>query len=185
MPPIFSATDVKRWIEENRHLFNPPYKTNRVLLHEKEFIVMVLAGPNARLDFHLEPGEEFFYQIEGDIELHLKQEGARREVVKIREGEIFLCPGNLPHSPRRGPGTWGLVIERKRKADEKESFLWFCEKCDAKVLSHTIAQGEFTQQVLKMYESFNADQKQRTCKSCGYVFPVAAVAERLSFLQPQ
>ena len=185
MPPIFSATALKRWIQENRHLFNPPYKTNRVLLHEKEFIVMVLAGPNARLDFHLEPGEEFFYQIEGDIELHLKPDGARREVVKIAEGEIFLCPGNLPHSPRRGAGTWGLVIERKRKADENESFLWFCESCDEKVLSHTIPQGDFTQKVLKMYEAFNAEETQRTCKACGYVFPIAAVAERLSFLQAQ
>ena len=185
MAPMFSASHLKRWISENRHLFNPPYKTNRVLLHEKEFIVMVLAGPNARLDFHLEPGEEFFYQIEGDIELHLKPEGARREVVNIREGEIFLCQGNLPHSPRRGAGTWGLVIERKRKAEETESFLWFCEKCDEKVLSRTITQGDFTQQVLKMYEAFNADREQRTCKACGYVFPVAAVAERLSFLQPE
>lgn len=182
---MFSAIAVKRWIQANRHLFNPPYKTNRVLLHEKEFIVMVLAGPNARLDFHLEPGEEFFYQIEGDIELHLKPEGAPREVVKIREDEIFLCPGNLPHSPRRGPATWGLVIERKRKPEETESFLWFCERCDEKVLSQTIPQGEFTQHVLKMYEAFNADETLRTCKSCGYVFPAAAVAERLSFLQPK
>ena len=183
MTPNFSPTALKRWIDENRHLFNPPYKTNRVLRHEKEFIVMILAGPNARLDFHLEPGEEFFYQIEGDIELHLKAENARREIVRIREGEIFLCPGNLPHSPRRGPNTWGLVIERKRKADENESFLWFCEKCDEKVQSRIITQGDFTQQVLKMYETFNADPALRTCRNCGYVFPVAAVAERLSFLQ--
>jgi len=182
---LFSPANLKDWISENKHLFDPPFRTNRVIAHHAEFIVMMLAGPNARLDFHLEPGEEFFYQVEGDIELHLKREGARREVVKIREGEIFLCPGNLPHSPRRGPGTWGLVIERKRKADENESFLWFCEKCDEKVLSQTITQGDFTPQVLKMYESFNADEKRRTCKNCGYVFPVAAVAERLSFLQPQ
>ena len=53
----FNATDLKRWVEENRHLFNPPYKTNRVLAHHREFIVMVLNGPNARLDFHREPGE--------------------------------------------------------------------------------------------------------------------------------
>src|SRR5499433_1363345 len=102
---ILSTFHLKRWVEENRHLFSPPAKTNRVLVHHNEFIVMVLRGPNSRLDFHVEPGEEFFYQIEGDIELHLKPGDERRQIVKIREGEIFVCPGNVPHSPRRGENT--------------------------------------------------------------------------------
>jgi 3-hydroxyanthranilate 3,4-dioxygenase len=93
----FSATDLKRWVEENRHLYQPPYKTNRILAHYSEFFVLVLNGPNARLDFHREPGEEFFFQIHGDIELHVKPEGERRQVVKIREGEMFLCPGGVAH----------------------------------------------------------------------------------------
>jgi 3-hydroxyanthranilate 3,4-dioxygenase len=185
MVTAFSSTDLKRWIEENRHLFRPPYKTNRVLAQHKEFIVMVLNGPNARLDFHLEPGEEFFYQIEGDIELHLKPEDEPRQVVTIREGEIFLCPGGLAHSPRRGEGTWGLVIERKRKADETEAFLWFCEKCDEQVLSRTMSPGDVSSQVTRLYEAFNADPAMRTCKRCGYVLPVMPVAERLSFLEPR
>src|SRR5512134_907655 len=94
----FSATDLKRWVEENRHLYQPPYKTNRILAHHNEFFVLVLNGPNARLDFHREPGEEFFFQIHGEIELHVKPEGERRQIVKIREGEIFLCPGGVAHS---------------------------------------------------------------------------------------
>ena len=116
----FSSTHVKEWIEENRGLFNPPYKTNQIVAHFNEFIVMVLHGPNSRLDFHREAGEEFFQQIYGDIELHLKPQDGPRQVVTIREGEIFLCPAGLAHSPRRGAGTWGLVIERKRKPDEQE-----------------------------------------------------------------
>src|ERR1700676_2498153 len=132
---LFSPTDLKSWIEENRHLFRPPFKTNRILAHYREFIVMILHGPNARLDFHIEAGEEFFYQIHGDIELHLKPENECRQVVKIREGEIFLCPGGMAHSPRRGKGTWGLVIERKRKQDEIEEFVWFCEGGGGRVLS--------------------------------------------------
>ena len=179
----FSSTDLKRWVEENRHLFQPPHKTNRVLAHYKEFIVMVLHGPNARLDFHLEPGEEFFYQIHGDIELHLKPENEPRQVVRIREGEIFLCPGGLAHSPRRGEGTWGLVIERKRSKDESEAFLWFCEKCDEKVLSRTVTQGDVAAQVSKLYEAFNADPALRTCKNCGTMFPATPMAERLAFLE--
>jgi len=179
----FSSTDLKRWVEENRHLFRPPYKTNCVLAHYKEFIVMVLNGPNTRLDFHREPGEEFFHQIHGDIELHLKPENEPRQIVKIRAGEIFLCPGGLAHSPRRGEGTWGLVIERKRNQDESEEFLWFCENCDENVLSQIVVQGDAASQVAKIYEAFNADPAKRTCKKCGYVFPAMPMAERLAFLE--
>jgi len=179
---IYPPADLKRWIEENKHLFNPPYKTNRVIAHYGEFIVMMLHGPNARLDFHLESGEEFFQQIAGDIELHLKPDAGRRQVVKIREGEIFLCPANIAHSPRRGPDTWGLVIERKRRADEHEQFLWFCENCDQQVLAKTVTQDNIPAQVKRIYEAFNADPSMRTCTNCGYVFPEAPLAERLGFL---
>lgn len=146
---------------------------------------MILHGPNRRLDFHIEPGDEFFYQIQGDIELHLKPEDRRRQVIEIREGEIFLCPGNLAHSPRRPQNSWGLVIERKRKAEENEEFAWFCEKCDQKVLSRTVVQGDIGSQVSKIYEEFNADPEIRTCAKCGYVFPQTPMAERLGFLQPK
>ena len=180
---ILSTFHLKRWVEENKHLFSPPAKTNRVLVHYDEFIVMVLRGPNSRLDFHVEPGEEFFYQIEGDIELHLKPGKERRQIVKICEGEIFVCPGNLPHSPRRDENTWGLVIERKRRREENEAFVWFCERCDHQVLEETVAQGDIAAQVTKIYAAFNANAAARTCKHCGYVFPQTPMAERLGFLQ--
>jgi len=183
IPPDFiSPIGLKPWIEENRHLFDPPYKTSRVLFHDKEFFVMVLHGPNARLDFHREAGEEFFQQIYGDIELHLKPESGPRHVVKIREGEIFLCPAGLAHSPRRGPGTWGLVIERKRGPDEPDEFLWFCENCDEQVHSQPVSQDNPAAQVRELYETFNASPAMRSCRKCGYVFPVTPLAERLAFL---
>jgi len=181
-PQVLSSVDLKAWIEENRHFFDPPYKTSRVLAHHNELFVMILHGPNERLDFHREAGEEFFQQIYGDIELHLKPEGERRQVVTIREGEIFVCPAGLAHSPRRGTGTWGLVIERKRKPDEPDEFLWFCENCDAKVHSQSVSQENVAGQVRNLYESFNANPVMRSCKACGYVFPVAPLAERLGFL---
>lgn len=182
---ILSTYHLKRWVEENKKLFSPPFKTNRLVMHHKDFLVMILNGPNVRLDFHVEPGDEFFYQIRGDIELHLKPAERRREVVKIREGEIFLCPGDVPHSPRRPEGSWGLVIERKRKAEENEEFVWFCEKCDQKVLSRTVVQGDIGSQVTKIYGEFNANLKLRTCAKCGYVFSQTPMAERLTFLQPR
>ena len=180
---LFSTYHLRQWVKENEPLFAPPYKTNRVLVHYNEFIVMILRGPNIRLDFHVEPGEEFFYQIAGDIDLHLKPENQRREVVRIREGEIFVCPGSLAHSPRRGPDTWGLVIERKRQAQEKEGFVWFCERCDEQVVSEIVVQGDVAAQVARIYEKFNADAGVRTCKACGYIFSPALMAERLGFLE--
>ena len=182
---FLSTYHLRRWVAENKNLFSPPYKTNRLLIHHQDFLVMILRGPNVRLDFHVEPGEEFFYQIEGAIELHLKPEGEKREIVKIGEGEIFLCPGNLAHSPRRPENTWGLVIERKRKPEENEAFVWFCERCDEKVLQRTVIQGDVARQVTEVYEAFNADDKIRTCKACGYVFPTTPMAERLGFLKAQ
>jgi 3-hydroxyanthranilate 3,4-dioxygenase len=182
---LLSTYHLRRWVEENKNLFSPPYKTNRLLVDQKDFLVMILRGPNVRLDFHVEPGDEFFYQIEGDIELHLKPDGAKREVVTIRQGEIFLCPGSMPHSPRRPENTWGLVIERKRKPEENEEFVWFCERCDDNVLSRRVTQGDIGPQVTKIYEAFNVDTALRTCQACGYVFSVTPMAERLGFLQPK
>jgi 3-hydroxyanthranilate 3,4-dioxygenase len=180
---LFSTYHLKRWVEQNKGLFEPPYKTNRVLAYHKDFIVMILRGPNVRLDFHVEPGEEFFYQVEGDIELHIKPPGERRHEVKIREGEVYLCPGGLAHSPRRGEGTWGMVIERKRLPEEKEKFVWFCENCDEKVHSQEVVQGDIAAQVAHTYGAFNSDPRLRTCTKCSYVFPQTPMAERLGFLE--
>jgi 3-hydroxyanthranilate 3,4-dioxygenase len=154
-----------------------------LLIHHEEFLVMILRGPNVRLDFHVEPGDEFFYQIEGAMELHVKPQGERRQIVTIQEGEIFVCPGGVPHSPRRGENTWGLVIERKRKADENEKFVWYCESCDEEVLSEGLVQGDIAAQVTKIYQAFNAGAGVRTCKNCGFVFPQTPLAERLGFLE--
>lgn len=179
---FMSSYHLKKWVEENQSYFNPPFRTNKLLVQQKDFLVMILRGPNTRLDFHIQPGDEFFYQVEGEMELVLKPEGERRQSVRIKEGEIFVLPGGMPHSPRRFENTWGLVIERKRRQDEKEEFAWFCEKCDELVLSRVVNQGDIPSQVAAIYSEFNGDEKIRTCKSCGYIFAETPMAERLSFL---
>ena len=180
---FLSTYHLKRWVEDNKNYFDPPFRTNRLLVHHKDFLVMILRGPNTRLDFHIEPGDEFFYQVEGDMELHLKAPGERRQVVEIKEGEIFVCPGGLAHSPRRFENTWGLVIERKRRPGEKEEFAWFCEKCDQAVLSRVMDPDNIPAQVSQVYQEFNDNEKLRTCRGCGYVFPETPMAERLGFLE--
>ena len=101
--PSLQALNFKKWIDEHRHLLKPPVG-NQQIWADREFMVTVVGGPNARRDFHVNQGEEFFYQLEGDIQLHVLVDG-KREVVPIREGEIFLLPPNVPHSPQRPPNT--------------------------------------------------------------------------------
>src|SRR5687768_10135066 len=100
----------KKWIDEHRHLLKPPVG-NQMVWEDREFIVMVVGGPNSRTDFHIDESEEFFYQVEGDITLRVIEDGQMRDL-PIREGEIFLLPPKVPHSPQRPAGTVGLVIER-------------------------------------------------------------------------
>lgn len=109
---MLATVNLRQWIAEHRHLLRPPVG-NAQIWKDREFMVTVVAGPNRRKDYHIDPGEEFFYQLEGDITLRLIEDGQFREL-PIREGEVFLLPPLVPHSPQRGPNTLGLVIERMR-----------------------------------------------------------------------
>ena len=168
---LLSTFHLKRWVQDNAHLFNPPFRTNQLLVHHKDFLVMMLRGPNTRLDFHIEPGDEFFYQVEGDMELVLKPEGERRQNIRIKEGEIFVCPGGLPHSPRRFENTWGLVIEVKRRPDQTESLRWYCERCDALLHEVTMHVADIERELKAAIEGFAASHELRTCRRCGYLQP--------------
>ena len=124
LPPI----NFKKWINDNRDLLKPPV-CNKIVYEDTEFIIMVVGGPNARKDYHVDEGEEFFYQIEGKMILRIMENGKPKDI-EINEGEIFLLPPKVPHSPQRFKNTVGLVIERKRRKNELDGFQWYCEQCD-------------------------------------------------------
>lgn len=128
---IAAPFNFKKWIDENRHLLKPPVGNIQVW-KDAEFIVMVVGGPNSRKDYHYNEGEEFFYQLEGDVVIKIIDEGKPRDI-HIKEGDIFLLPTRTPHSPQRGPNTVGLVIERERAKTELDGFLWYCENCGEKL----------------------------------------------------
>ena len=92
--PVVSPINFKNWIEENRHLLKPPVG-NKVVYEDGDFMIMVVGGPNSRKDYHVDPVEEFFYQLEGDMLLKI-MDGGKRVDVPIKEGEIFLLPKNKP-----------------------------------------------------------------------------------------
>ena len=98
-----AAINLAKWIEEHRDVLKPPVG-NAMVYKDGEFQVMATAGPNSRTDYHCEPGEELFYQLTGGITLKLIEDGVMRDV-HIREGELFLLPANVIHSPRRPAGT--------------------------------------------------------------------------------
>jgi 3-hydroxyanthranilate 3,4-dioxygenase len=162
-----TAFNLQRWIDDHRHLLRPPV-CNKQVFGASDFIIMVVGGPNVRKDFHDDPGEEFFYQLEGDMLLRTMQAG-RRVDVPIRQGEVLLLPARVPHSPQRYAGTVGLVIERKRRPGEADGFLWFCERCDARLYAEYLAVTDIEADLPPVFDRFWGNPEHTTCRSCGTV----------------
>jgi 3-hydroxyanthranilate 3,4-dioxygenase len=165
---ISDPFNFKKWIEENRHLLKPPVGNQQVYKGNGDFIVMVVGGPNARKDYHYNEGEEFFYQVEGNITLKIIEEGSQK-VIQIKEGDIFLLPARTPHLPQRPANTVGMVIERYRKPGEKDGFLWYCEKCNKLLYEEYVEVHDIVKQLPLIMGNFYASQELRTCKNCGHV----------------
>jgi 3-hydroxyanthranilate 3,4-dioxygenase len=162
----------QRWIEEHRHLLQPPVG-NCEVYPQHEFIVMVVGGPNSRTDYHVDPGEELFLQIEGDMTLRVVDDGKIRDI-EIKQGDIFLLPPWVPHSPQRRAHTVGLVVERQRKAGELDQFQWYCERCSQKMYEESVQLTDIVAQLPPVFVRYEADVNNRTCKSCGWVMPLRA-----------
>ncbi len=160
----------RQWIDQNREFLKPPVG-NRCVYRDSEFIIMVVGGPNSRTDYHVDPSEEFFYQLEGDMMLKTMQDGVPVDI-PIREGDIFLLPANMPHSPRRPANTVGLVIERARKPHEIEGFIWYCEQCNHKLYEQYLHISNIETQLPPVFEGFYSSEANRTCRQCGTVMAV-------------
>ena len=126
---------------------------------------MVVGGPNIRKDYHINEGEEFFYQLEGDMILKIREKGKPKDM-PIKEGEIFLLPPKVPHSPQRLDNTVGLVVERKRHAGEMDGFQWYCDKCNAVLYNKYIPLTNIVTQLPPLFEEFWNNKDVRTCKHC-------------------
>jgi 3-hydroxyanthranilate 3,4-dioxygenase len=166
------AFGLRRWIDEHRHVLKPPVGNKR-LFREGDFIIMVVGGPNARKDYHIDPGEEFFYQLEGEMVLKVMQDG-RPVDVRIGEGDVFLLPPNVPHSPQRFPDTVGLVIERARRPGEQDGLEWYCDNCHALLYSERFELKDIETQFPPVFDRFFGSEANRTCRQCGTVMPTPA-----------
>jgi 3-hydroxyanthranilate 3,4-dioxygenase len=145
------------WIERHRDLLKPPVG-NKLLYEDSELIVMAVGGPNARKDYHHDPGEELFVQIEGDIVLKTVQDGALVDV-----------PAEVPHSPRRPSGTIGIVVERRRGPGELDGFSWYCENCGHQLYLERVPVANIETELPGIFARFYASAAHRTCAVCGTV----------------
>jgi 3-hydroxyanthranilate 3,4-dioxygenase len=160
----------QKWIDEHRHLLKPPVG-NKQVYESDDFIIMVVGGPNARKDYHYNEGEEFFYQLEGEIKVKIQEDGKAVEV-PINEGEVFLLPSKVPHSPIRTENSVGLVIELKRNQGEKDGLLWFCDNCNHKLYEEYFPLNSIEKDFLPVFKKFYASEELRTCDECGTVMEV-------------
>lgn len=146
-----------KWLSENEHLLQPPVG-NFCLFRSQDYTVMAVGGPNARSDYHYQPTEEFFYQYKGDMLLKVINEDGKFQDIPIKEGEMFMLPGesvreprsvqedstaadpdlryshfaaNTPHSPVRFANTVGLVVERSRPEGSPDAMRWYCPNKEA------------------------------------------------------
>lgn len=159
--------NLKEWIESNKDLLKPPVGNKNLYTESGDYIVMIVGGPNARKDYHFNETEELFYQIKGDIEVGIQEEG-KAITIPIKEGEMFLLPGNVPHQPRRGPDTVGLVIEVKRE-NLNDGLQWYCEKCNNKLHEYYFPLTNIEKDFIPRFREFYANEDYRTCKKCGHV----------------
>ena len=166
-----AAFNLQEWIDAHRHLLKPPVGNKCVV--DGDFIVMIVGGPNARTDYHVEDGPEFFYQLEGEMVLRIQENGAPRDI-PIKAGEVFYLPPKVPHSPQRMPDSIGLVIERKRLAHEQDGLMWFCGECNHKLYEEFFALENIETQFHAVFERFYRSLDLRTCPACGHVNPAPA-----------
>ena len=168
MEKIKAPFNLNKWIENNKHLLKPPVGNKNLYIDSEDFIVMIVAGPNARKDYHYNETEELFYQIEGDIIVKTQQNGKMVEV-KIREGEMFLLPPKIPHSPIRPEDSIGLVIERKRQKNDKDGLMWFSDKENALLYEEYFHLTNIEKDFLPVFKRFYTNEKLRTCPVSGEI----------------
>lgn len=169
---IAAPFNLKQWISDNRDLLKPPVSNKNLYTESGDYIVMIVGGPNARKDYHYNETEELFYQLVGNIQVTIQEDGKARKV-PIKEGEMFLLPAKTPHNPVRPENSVGLVIERVRKGtDFKDGLMWFCDNCNTKLHDTYFELHNVEKDFQPRFKEFYKSVELRTCKNCGNIMDV-------------
>jgi 3-hydroxyanthranilate 3,4-dioxygenase len=169
--PMLKPINFPKWIEDNRHLLKPPVG-NQQVWRNTDLIVTVVGGPNQRTDFHDDPYEEYFHQFKGNAHLLVIDRG-HIERIDLHEGDIFLLPPHMLHSPQRPePGSLCTVLERTRPAGVLDAFEWYCASCSTLVHRAELQLLSIVEDLPRTYDDFyNSSAAARTCPACGEVHP--------------
>ncbi len=158
-----------RWVRSNAHLLKPPVG-NQQIWKNSDLICTVVGGPNQRTDFHVDPYEEYFHQFKGNASLLVADRG-KIERVHLREGDIFLLPAFVRHSPQRPEaGSLCTVIERSRPIGVMDAFEWYCAQCGGLVARRELQLQSIVEDLPKAFSSFyDTTEAERKCSHCGTV----------------
>ena len=147
-------------------------KERRVIWQDSESIAFLSSGRKGRKDFHTDPADEITLQLSGVQHLVYRTPDGEEKEALINAGQILLCPGGIPHSPRLEEDSWFIVFERKRRPGEIDEFRWFCDGCGELVYKTSVEVGDYrSDPVGQVYRAFFGDEELRTCKNCGHVVP--------------
>ena len=159
----------QRWLDANRDQLKPPVGNKNLTPDAEDFIVMVVAGPNARKDYHLNETEEFFYQLEGRITVRTQENGQPVDHV-LESGDMMIVPANTPHSPIREAGSVGLVVERTRVGKGFiDGLAWYCEGCNHKLHEVHFELKDVEVDFQPHFRDYYHDVNKRTCDQCSAV----------------
>lgn len=164
--------NLEQWLDENADSLKPPV-SNRQIWEDSDMIVMIVGGGNVRTDFHDDPLPEFFHQLKGTMNLRISDAPGRPpRDMPIREGEIYLLPPHVRHSPQRpDPDSIGLVVEYNRPAGALDGFEWFCPSCHELVHRAEVQLDSIVRDLPPLFDAFYGSESARTCPKCGTVHP--------------
>jgi 3-hydroxyanthranilate 3,4-dioxygenase len=164
---VLRSFNFQKWLDENRDLLKPPVANKNLTPDSDEYIVMVVAGPNARKDYHYNETEEFFYQLEGNITVNVQIDG-KVESLNLGPGDMMTVPAKVPHSPVRHEGSIGLVIERVREGKGfTDGLLWYCGNCNHKLHDTYFELKNIETDFLPRFKEYYSSLELRTCNQCG------------------
>lgn len=170
--PASLKLNLDKWIKANAKDLKPPVSNKQLFTGESEDVILfVSGGPNTRNDYHVNPTEELFYQLKGDVAVRVRPlDGSKPYDVIIKEGELFLLPRWVPHRPQRPANTVGLIVEFPRPEGQLDGLRWYCPKCD-----HLVHEAQFRLKkidvdlAIVMNDFWDGPVERRTCAKCGHV----------------
>jgi 3-hydroxyanthranilate 3,4-dioxygenase len=175
--PHLKSFNLQKFVAEHRHEWDDNKTLRKLVWEDSDYIVMLQHGPTSDQQFHVNQGDEIFYQVEGELNFHYFTPEGQRELMVVGPGEMFHLTRDVPHSPRRPPGSWTLVVERKRREDERDGWIWFCEKCNHKLHETRVQSGGPQEPVPGRVSPWMAEARQKLtemgqCPQCGEPVPL-------------